>query len=148
MDGKICTKCEETKQLDAFYKDAKGDQGRSAVCKECKRAYQRDQYAANPNRDRKNVSDRRSRLKTRYDLDPERYQAMLTEQGGGCAICGESAPPGTNLAVDHNHRCCPGKKTCGRCVRALLCTRCNRMLGLAQDDPGRLRAAADYLEEH
>lgn len=32
------------------------------------------------------------------------------------------------------------------CVRSLLCTPCNLLLGNAEDDPARLRAAATYLE--
>jgi hypothetical protein len=30
----------------------------------------------------------------------------------------------------------------------LLCSSCNRMLGIAKDDPEILRSAADYLELH
>jgi hypothetical protein len=30
----------------------------------------------------------------------------------------------------------------------LLCQACNRLLGAVQDDPQRLRVAADYLEKH
>jgi hypothetical protein len=84
-----------------------------------------------------------------YGLTPEAYDALLKSQGGCCAICGSPDPRnGGQLrwAVDHDHACCAGKKTCGRCVRALLCHPCNQGLGLFGDDPVRLRAAAAYLE--
>jgi hypothetical protein len=84
-----------------------------------------------------------------YGLTPEAYGALLEAQGGGCAICGSPDPrngSGLRWAVDHDHACCAGKKTCGRCVRALLCHPCNQGLGLFGDDPVRLRAAAAYLE--
>jgi hypothetical protein len=53
----------------------------------------------------------------------------------------------SSLAVDHDHTCCSGEITCGKCVRGLLCVRCNTVLGLLRDDPEILRAAIAYLEK-
>lgn len=73
----------------------------------------------------------------------ERYEEMLAEQGGGCAIC--RRPPGrTRLHVDHDHRCCPGKKSCGECVRGLLCWYCNRSLAVLENDSEIYRRMRDY----
>jgi 16S rRNA C967 or C1407 C5-methylase (RsmB/RsmF family) len=47
--------------------------------------------------------------------------------------------------IDHDHGCCSGTGSCGRCVRGLLCNRCNLMLGFANDQPEILRAALEYL---
>ena len=49
-----------------------------------------------------------------YKLTPERYDAMAEQ---GCRVCGSK----DDLRVDHDHSCCPGQKTCGQCVRGLLC---------------------------
>jgi hypothetical protein len=49
----------------------------------------------------------------------EYYVALLTAQGGHCAIC-PSTPKTRRLHVDHDHR--TGE------VRGLLCHRCNRNL--------------------
>jgi hypothetical protein len=49
------------------------------------------------------------------------------------------------LAVDHDHNCCPSKKTCGKCIRGLLCMDCNRGLGYFRDDTARLDRAISYL---
>lgn len=81
----------------------------------------------------------------RYGLTAEEYLDMQ-ESRTGCDICGESNRGGTMLAVDHDHACCSGTKTCGKCVRGLLCDRCNQALGQMRDDPERLRKAAEYLE--
>ena len=82
-----------------------------------------------------------------YKVTPERYAAILARQGGGCAICGRKPEPGKRLHVDHDHACCPAKKrSCGKCVRGLLCSACNTMLGHANDDPDVLRRGIDYLE--
>lgn len=72
---------------------------------------------------------------------------MLAAQGGVCAIC--RRPPGVSediLYVDHDHACCrQERKSCGECVRGLLCGECNRGIGKFHDDPDRLLAAATYV---
>jgi hypothetical protein len=88
-------------------------------------------------------------LFNRYGITAEQYNALLVAQHGCCAIC--RRPPMAagrmkRLVVDHDHACCPGGKSCGKCVRGLLCHWCNRVLGLARDDPARLLAAIAYLE--
>jgi hypothetical protein len=50
------------------------------------------------------------------------------------------------LAVDHDHACCPGGSSCGKCVRGLLCSTCNSALGLLGEDTGTLHRAAGYLD--
>jgi hypothetical protein len=36
--------------------------------------------------------------------------------------------------------------TCGRCIRGLLCQRCNQVLGKMQDSPLLLKRAIAYLK--
>ena len=84
-----------------------------------------------------------------HGLTATRYALMLAGQDGGCAICGvpEQVENGrSNLVIDHDHRCCPGtgRKKCGRCVRGLLCNRCNSRLA-ALEDSVFLDAASRYL---
>lgn len=85
---------------------------------------------------------------SRYRMTRHDYYALLAAQGGGCAVCGSLDPFGKgSFHVDHDHSCCPGERTCGECVRGLLCHFCNFMLGNAKDTPDVLRAGADYLEK-
>lgn len=84
-----------------------------------------------------------ARLRT-YGVTPARYAAILAMQGGACAMC--ETVEGA-LAVDHDHACCPGPKSCGKCVRGLLCRRCNLGLGLLRDSPGILMAGYKYLSD-
>lgn len=88
-------------------------------------------------------------LMKHYRMTLEQFEEMLAEQGGVCAGCGADEPGGHGTwHVDHNHDCCPGRTSCGECIRALLCAKCNQALGLLNDDPDILRALADYLESH
>jgi hypothetical protein len=77
------------------------------------------------------------------------YQDMLALQDHRCAICRTDDPGGHgNWHIDHDHSCCPtSKKSCGECVRGLLCSRCNTGIGLLGDDPDRLLEAARYLRD-
>jgi hypothetical protein len=86
----------------------------------------------------------------RYSLTVAQYREMWVAQGGGlCGICRQaSAGRSKLLAVDHDHACCPGQSSCGKCVRGLLCDRCNNALGCCADDPEILMAAAEYIEKH
>jgi len=79
-------------------------------------------------------TSRRSRIKRKYGMTLEHYEALIER---GCAICGADGP---RMAMDHDHA--SGK------VRAPLCTNCNNGLGRFFDRPDLLRAAATYLEEH
>jgi hypothetical protein len=99
------------------------------------------------NPDVKRSSARRSTLKNFYGLTVEQYDAMLAAQGGGCAICGAVAADSTgrSLHVDHDHNCCPGERTCGKCVRGLLCRRCNLGIAHFNERADLLVGASQYL---
>src|SRR3990167_9220575 len=43
----------------------------------------------------------RTRLRLRYNMEPEQYEVLLARQNGCCAIC-DTVPWGGLLAVDHN----------------------------------------------
>lgn len=85
-------------------------------------------------------------LRTKYGITQEDFQSLLDAQNGECAICSTSEPEcNQQFQVDHDHGCCPGKKTCGKCIRGLLCCRCNQVLGLMYDNVDLLLKAVDYL---
>lgn len=89
---------------------------------------------------------RQNRLWAWYRLTPEAYASLLETQGHRCAICRTDTPSaGKNWAVDHDHSCCPDKKSCGKCVRGLLCGTCNTGIGMLGDDASRVLAAYEYL---
>lgn len=119
------------------------DLGLVKTCETCETSFRTEQHNA---RNCPKCAERlpwASSVKLNYKLSVAEFLRMLTEQGDVCAICKRN--PDGHFAVDHDHACCPGKKSCGRCVRGLLCRSCNWAIGHMQDDPQRLRAAADYL---
>lgn len=89
---------------------------------------------------------RRRSLKSRYNITTEQYGQMLTEQDGTCAICRRPPREDEVLVVDHDHGCCPGRVSCGACVRGLLCGICNRDLG-AVENAQWLAAARAYVAQ-
>lgn len=155
---KRCTKCKHLKLLLAFFQRQSGPQkGRHAsACRTCENESLRNAVNADPERverRRQSVSAWqkehpewvRDRNLKRFNITGAEADALLAEQGGGCAICGE--PPSRRaLDIDHDHSCCDGNFSCGKCIRGLLCSDCNMGIGkLGDRDPERLLAAAGYL---
>jgi hypothetical protein len=138
--GRICARCKLVRPTEDFGVDNRYADRYSRECRQCGRDRDQERAAADP------MYRRRYHLKRRYGMTLEDYDAMLKRQGGGCAVC-HATPGGRVLHVDHDHSCCPmdADKTCGQCIRGLLCDDCNRGLGSFQDNPDLLMAAAAYL---
>lgn len=81
----------------------------------------------------------------RYTLSKARFDEMLADQGGACAICRAPFTGSRKIHVDHDHSCCPGRSSCGKCVRGLLCTRCNNGLGFLEAGDSWKAQAEAYL---
>lgn len=98
-----------------------------------------------------NLNARFWRKLGRYGLSEEAYLELLMRQQNKCAICYSIIPRtkgALSFDIDHDHSCCDGPKSCGKCVRGLLCGNCNKMLGLAQDSSTILYRALNYLETY
>lgn len=158
-----CRVCGVDKPLDKFLRHGSARNGRQSKCSECAErqasdyrkmasrrwrlrnpeAYQRalaekrEYRLSVPPRPPEPVEARRARVLRRHGLAPDAYDAMLSGQGGGCAICGVEPEEGKFLHIDHDHET--------EAVRGLLCKRCNMAIGLLADDPDRVIAAAMYL---
>lgn len=125
---KLCRGCDTTKPLADFPKN-------QSRCRVCRRAAQAA-YAKTPKgREVQRRSSRKMRLRHAYGITPEQFDQMVEQQGGKCGICGGEEP----LCVDHDHDT--------GAIRGLLCSRCNRAIGLLGDDLPSLTAAVTYLEQ-
>ncbi len=121
--------------------------------KERRREYYRERLATMGDVLRERGKEERSRrkpkiqeyhLKRLYGLTLAERDALLTAQGSKCAICLRDVEINVtqrrNTAnVDHCHAT--------GIVRGILCSNCNRAVGLLEDSPERFRAAAEYLEK-
>jgi len=135
---KTCNVCETARPLSDFGVRKTGRIGDLIMpCKPCKVKVHRQKRRANPAHFLK--IERKSKFKNQYGITVEKYDEMLKAQGGGCGICGSKTPSTrtTYFAVDHCH-------TTGK-VRGLLCTKCNRGLGLFNDRSDLLKLATTYL---
>lgn len=143
---KACRDCKLELPLASFGKHAAMKDGLRSYCKRCSSLRSVKWNAANPER----VLD--TRLRRVYGITLERYLALLVEQNGVCAVCGEvpafspgrltyykTAAPVLGLVVDHDHE--TGQ------VRGLLCNPCNTGIGMLRDSAAVIRSAAKYLEE-
>ena len=174
---KKCTKCNEFKDVSNFHKWSKGQDGLKLFCKPCVKHYdliENDPKRIFPRKEQNGLLHCRyceqyldkskfwggltycrecskqvghaGKLKG-YGLTVDKYIDMEKSQNGVCAICKNPELNKNRLSVDHNHACCPGTKSCGKCVRGLLCSKCNFFIGAAKDNIKILQAAIDYLKK-
>jgi hypothetical protein len=120
-------------------------------CLTCDRRKPWAEFNSNPNTADKRASYCRecsnlNKMERLYGVTPEAYELMLTAQGGVCHYCRTPPVEGKRLYVDHDHDCCPGRQSCGKCVKWLLCNNCNRAAGYFKEDPETMRRAADANE--
>jgi len=158
---KRCRKCGGDKPLSEFYRQKGRRDGYRNDCKACFSARSKQWYLrnrehaiaqvqawqrANPERvkatrkaarSRRRPIDRDARLRRVFGLSSEQYEAMLAEQGGGCALCRRTPPPGRSLHVDHHHE--------SGVVRGLLCFSCNAAMGQLREDKLLIADSIVYL---
>lgn len=129
---KKCSKCKKEKPFKDFHKRNNRPSGHNSQCKSCRKKNKPDRSSYARNYD----------LKRSYGITLDDYNQMFSDQKGCCAICNRhigdlNMKRKKNLCVDHCHKT---KK-----VRGLLCDKCNRALGLFNDDADILHKAIIYL---
>lgn len=134
---KICTKCDESKPLDAFYQNPENRDGRQGSCKACDNVRTKEWKAANAESTR--MTSKKYYLRTKYGITIEQYNDLLAKQGGRCACCGADSPRGRGVyfPVDHCHET--------GAVRGLLCNPCNVGIGALGDNVEGVMRALTYL---
>jgi len=93
------------------------------------------------------VPDKRLRAKayrlSRYGITQKQFDRLLEVQDYACGMCFEPFPEDSVICVDHDHAHCPDeKRSCGKCIRGLLCLDCNTTLGKIER---KLKMAQAYM---
>jgi len=123
---KWCGRCKKDLPKKQFAKNRAKPDGLQERCKECRAKHYKDTGYWETSRD--------NRLKRKYGISLEDYEAMFASQDGCCKICKISDE---DLVVDHCHET--------GIVRGLLCSSCNWGLGNFKDNADLLQAAEEYL---
>jgi hypothetical protein len=122
-DGRICLTCGEWKPWIKFSGDLRRARGKSSNCIEC-------------------ASWRT--IKALYGLTRAEWEWLRESQQTCCALCGQNSA--IRLAIDHDHACCGRERACKKCIRGMLCSVCNRLLGHVVTRPVLAARFSDYLE--
>ena len=139
-DAKYCSPaCRRSEYHTKYYqdnKDAYAERGkvRRESDRDGYRKYHREYH--HNNKDKK----RDAQLKYEYGVSLVEYNTMFEQQGMCCAACKSDVNQGLigkNFPLDHCHS--TGK------VRGVLCTNCNKALGLLADNPERVLNLYKYL---
>jgi hypothetical protein len=134
IEFKTCNICNTDKSIDSFVKRSNRESGIQPYCKSCHNRNSREKYSS--------TYMREYDLKSKYGIGHSEFLKILESQDNKCAICkrdSEICLSGRKkrLCVDHSHD--TGK------VRGILCDKCNRGIGLLNDDPNVLISAYNYL---
>jgi len=145
---KWCPTCKVEKPLSAYtiVKSGKRKGHPAGACRDCRTELHKTRKRKDPS-----IYERIEwpcKLKRLYGITVEQYDNILSEQKGRCAICGSESSQSRSyklvgrakFSVDHCH-------TTGK-VRGLLCTKCNRALGLMNDSIESVLRMAEYLKKH
>lgn len=149
---KTCTRCSESKPLEAFPRSKAERTGYKPGCKACESLWHKADYLKNreehvvkssiyqkKNRKARTTYTKLWRLTNVYKITQEQYNQLLLKQENRCAICSKHRDDlDRELCVDHNHET--------NKVRGLLCYHCNVALGYMKDNITALLSAAKYLE--
>lgn len=106
----------------------------------------RDEYEFNLSNTLCDPCHKRNRTAKNYGVSLQELDRLYADNLN-CNICQSNLATTKNRHIDHDHACCPGQRSCGKCIRGILCQACNMMLGFAKDDLDTLAAAINYLSK-
>lgn len=118
-NGSNCSVCLKYKDWSNFFKTKTSSSGYNTICTLCLRC-------------------------RTYNITSDDFEQMMVSQGFTCKICPATISERWSH-IDHNHDCCSGGRSCGKCIRGILCPDCNIGIGKFKESPELLLSASKYL---
>jgi hypothetical protein len=148
--GKLPKYAETQKELEMAYNRG------NFICKICKEEKPLSNFGKHINNNKYNISrvcktcsiqlNKESKIRG-YNLSKDEFVKKLKEQNYQCKICkseikylSPNKEKYKSACIDHDHK--TGK------IRGLLCSNCNRALGLFKDDQSIIKNAYKYLVQY
>jgi len=145
---RICKHCKKEKSIEDFTRNRAKKDGLNIYCRACctdKLNYWKQNNKSLTTEYKKRYRDLNRKeirdygLRYRYGINSEQFDKIFESQGRLCAICGSDKSDSRNFVVDHNHK--TGN------IRGILCSYCNRGLGIFKDDVDIMTRAILYLKK-
>lgn len=127
MSTRLCKRCSIEKDVSLFPIDKRNLNWTNNICKHC--------HGVRNNLNGKPFKKRRNWLRRGWPIEEVEKAEAALQWIKNCQICGNDK----HLHADHNH--------VTNVFRGILCHKCNRAMGFFNDDPERLRKAADYVDK-
>lgn len=138
---KKCQKCSIWKSVEIDFYPKNNTPWGSSPCKKCTE----ERHASEEYKTSRKEYDLIRRWE-RHGQSLDWFKNLYLLQNQSCAICKRQFEM-NDLHVDHDHSCCQGEKSCGKCIRGLLCSGDNLGIGHMNEDVTRLKAAIAYILE-
>ena len=140
---KTCNKCGEQKEIILFAKGKKYKNGYRNICKKCHTDYMIDYYKNNQDKRQEKIKMNSGKTPNwrRHKISEIKYLEMFNLYDGKCHSCKDRIA----INIDHDHSCCSSARSCGECVRGILCNQCNAALGLLNDDTNKINKLLEYI---
>lgn len=139
---KTCKRCKLTKSLDNFGKNNRTSDKHANLCRPCDSARVSEWAKKNPDRYKEYYIKRGI---SRHGITQDQFSSLLKTNNGCCWIC-DAKPDDSRLCIDHDHSCCSGPYSCGKCIRGLLCSNCNKMVGHFEKGNINIKKIISYLK--
>lgn len=149
LEQRLCKRCDKLRSLDLFYKRLE----KESRCKLCVSEMRKVKYLEKKEeviarvkryRDSNPEKIRDCKLRQAYGVGVEYFDAKLREQDGKCAVCGCDRKViwrgrEVRMALDHDH--------ISNKPRGILCIKCNRALGLLEENIESMQNMIDYIKK-
>lgn len=132
---KTCSTCKREKTLWLFSKNSCTKDGLRSRCKQCDSTRRAEDYLPR-------IKNRT--LLRKYNITKDRYDEIVKDQLGNCALCFEGLESGgrgsRSPVIDHDHG--------SGVIRGVLHSDCNSGIGFLSDSLKKLRQAVEYMKRY